>query len=490
MNGMQRLVIVISIMVCFGAVILTAAETYHIRVPFDDRSELETLTKLINIDSAEESEISAEVTAAEMQALQEAGFKWNTITTSPMATAATMCADDWVEDTSRSWNCYPTYQQYVAFLELIAHQYASICRLEVIGETTNEVRPHRLLALRISDHPGIEEDEPEVFLTSTMHGDETTGFVLLLQLINDLVEGYTADAEMTRIINEIDLVINPLANPDGTYAFSDDTVAGAIRFYTAANGANAQVNPNRNFPDPQAGQHPDGHPWWTETLAMMDFAELNNFVLSANFHGGAEVINYPWDTWSRRHADDQWLYTISRNWADAAQQDSPGGYMTQLDNGVTNGYDWYPVFGGRQDYMTYFHGSRELTVEISNTKLVAADELEAHWTYNRRAIYGFVNEALRGIRGLITTPDGQPIAADIEIIGHDIEADRSRIHNDPEVGDYHRLLLPGTYDLRFTAPGFETEDIGGIAVIDGEATRIDVVLQEKLPWRRGGRRVR
>ena len=51
---------------------------------------------------------------------------------------------------------------------------------------------------------------------------------------------------------------------------------------------------------------------------------------------------------------------------------------------------------------------------------------------------------------------------------------------DPEVGDFQRLLLPGLYDLRIEAEGYYSREIRGIAVIEGEATVVNVVLYPAL----------
>jgi hypothetical protein len=139
---------------------------------------------------------------------------------------------------------------------------------------------------------------------------------------------------------------------------------------------------------------------------MMAFAEERRIVLSANFHGGAEVVNYPWDTWARRHVDDAWLIHLSRGYADAVHAVAPAGYLTDLDNGITNGWDWYPVAGGRQDYMTWFRGGRETTIEISSTKLLPASQLDDQDGTGRAARLPGPDED--GIRGLVTDPGGEP----------------------------------------------------------------------------------
>ncbi|MEZ5196280.1 MAG: hypothetical protein R2764_07765 [Bacteroidales bacterium] len=42
------------------------------------------------------------------------------------------------------------------------------------------------------------------------------------------------------------------------------------------------VDLNRNYPDPEDGPHPDGEEWQAETIAFMQLAEENNFVMAAN----------------------------------------------------------------------------------------------------------------------------------------------------------------------------------------------------------------
>ncbi|MCW8985181.1 MAG: M14 family zinc carboxypeptidase [Thermoanaerobaculales bacterium] len=451
-----------------------------IRLEIGDRSELEQLTRLVSIENVRGHDVWAIATPRQLEKLRAAGWSWQIVPAASLAVEPGMCSEGWVDDAERSWTCYPSYPQYEALLHKFANDDPSLCRLVDLGPTTSLIHPHRLWALIVSDNPGDEENEPEVLLTSSMHGDETTGFVLMLRLIDHLLRGYGDDPDITELVDHTEIWINPLANPDGTYFGGNDTVADAIRSYTTTGGGDSGVDPNRNFPGFVGEHHPDGNPWWLETETMMALAESQTFVLSANFHDGVEVVNYPWDTVVRRHPDDLWFQNLARDWADLAQTDSPGGYMTDFDNGITNGYDWYPVDGGRQDFMTFFHGGREVTIELSETKLPPSEELDDFWSWNRRALLDFVNHAHEGIRGIVADPRGARLAATIEVLGVDREEDGSIARTDPDVGDYHRLLLPGLYDLRIEANGYHPQEIHGIAVAEGEATVVDVVLYPSL----------
>jgi hypothetical protein len=231
-----------------------------IRLEIEDRAELDSLTRMVSIDDVRGTSVWATAAPAQLARLRAAGYRWQVLDTGTTAKAATMCPEDWADDDGRSWSCYPSYEQYESLLQRLAADRPDLCRLVDLGPGANTVAPHRLWALVVSDNPGVAEDEPEVLLTSSMHGDETGGFVLLLRLAHHLLESYGADPQITGLVDGTEIWINPAANPDGTYFGGDDSVAGAIRFYATPSGGNSFVDPNRNFPDPQAGDHPDGRP--------------------------------------------------------------------------------------------------------------------------------------------------------------------------------------------------------------------------------------
>ncbi len=418
-----------------------ASEIYF-KFKIDSPTELAELTKLISIDNVIDDEVFAYANDEQWAMFLEKGYDYEIL-----PHPGTLLEDpkmSYDRDGMRDWDSYPTFEAYETMMYAFASDHPSLCRIVNAGYS---VEGRAILFAVISDNVNTEEDEPEVMYTGTMHGDETTGYIMTLRMIDSLLTAYGSDSLVTRMVDSCEIWINPLANPDGTYAGGNSSVSGATRY-----NANS-IDINRNFKDFEDGDHPDGNAWQDETVAMMNLAAAQSFVISGNYHGGAEVFNYPWDTWSTRHADDNWWDDVGRDFADSAQYYSPSGYMTDQDNGVTNGYDWYTISGGRQDYMNYFHHCREVTLEISSTKLPPASQMPDFWVYLRSSMFNYLEMALYGIRGIVTDQSsGDPVFAMIEVIGHD--QDSSQVVTDPDVGDYHRMIEAGTYDLIYSAVGY------------------------------------
>ncbi len=432
-----------------------------IKIRVQNPSDIAALSKIVSVDKIEGSDVIAYVNEKEFLRFLKTGFDYEVV---PRKAPENVKMSYSVKD-AMTWDNYPSYDTYVQLMYNFENMYPYLCRIYDAG-TTVEGR-HILFAV-ISDHVNEREPEPQFMYTATMHGDETAGYVLMLHLIDYLLSNYRSDAEIRNLVNNMEIWINPLANPDGTFAGGNDNVWGSTRY-------NANwVDLNRNFPDPEDGPHPDGESYQPETQAMMTLAEANNFIMSANFHGGAEVVNYPWDTWQRRHPDDAWFQLISREYADSCHANSPYGYMTDLDDGITNGYDWYSIAGGRQDYMNYFRHCREVTIELSSTKTLPASELLDHWNYNRAAFLHYMKQAMYGLQGVVTDSlTGEPIVAKITVVGHD--ADGSEVYSDT-TGRYSRPIKAGTYTVKVEAENYYTKTFENVEVTDFETTELNVEL--------------
>ena len=279
------------------------------------------------------------------------------------------------------WDFYPTYDAYISMMYQFESLYPDLCRIEVIGQSTNG---RDLLACVISDNGQLEPGESQFLYTSSMHGNELAGYPLMLRLIDYLLTNYGSLDQVTEMVNNLEIWINPLANPDGTYAGGNNSVFGATRYN--ANGTDL----NRNFSGPEFTPEE----YEVETLAFMDLANNYQFSMSANIHGGEEVCNYPWDYTFELHPKDEWWQMVCHEYADTAQFYSPPGYMENFDDGIVNGAVWYVISGGRQDYMNHFHDCLEFTLEISDEYILPESQLENWWQYNYRSLLNYMHQAI------------------------------------------------------------------------------------------------
>jgi hypothetical protein len=362
------------------------------------------------------------------------------------------------------WESYPTYTQYDSIMKSFAALYPSLCRLDTIGRSVNG---KLVLALKISANPGINEDEPRVFYTSSMHGDETGGYILMLHLADYLLKNYNTSGRVKNLVDNLEIWINPLANPDGTYG-TGNSITSPTRYN--ANGFDL----NRNFPDPFTPNTVKQR----ETLDMISFLRKHKFSLSVNFHSGNEVVNYPWDRWlSRIHADNFWFNSISRAYADTAHVYGGPAYMNFQDDGVTRGALWYVVYGGRQDFVTWELQGREVTIELDNQYVTPPARLSLLWQSNWRSLLGYLENALYGIHGNVSDINThKAVPARIYISGHD--KDSSQVYADSITGSFVRLISPGSWNLYITSPGYQPLLINNVIVTDRQRTNLTA---EMLP---------
>ncbi len=441
-----------------------ATERYF-SFPFQSKEQINQLTKIISIDKVTASTVFAYASRQDFEKFLNTNTKYKLLD-HPNTLFDAKMFDAKLKKTY-AWDKYLSYTDYVNLMYQFATDHPSICQVFSLGQS---VEGRELLVAKISDHITVSEAEPQFLYTGQMHGDELVNSILLLRLIDHLLTDYGSDDQVNRLVDNIEIWINPLANPDGLYAGGNTTVNGATRFN--ANG----IDINRNFPDPEGGNHPDGKSWQTETQIFMALAEAQHFVMSANTHSGAEVVNYPWDTWSRHTADDDWWQMVSHEYADLAQVNSPAGYMDGFDDGITNGYAWYPVAGGRQDYMNYFHHCREFTLEQSTEKYISESQLPDYWDYNRQALLNYLEQVRFGFRGSVTDTDtNDPILAKLEIDSHDF--DNSYIFSNTE-GYYYRPIKAGTYTLNFSADGYESKSVSSQSIADFDSKTVDVSLKK------------
>lgn len=143
-----------------------------------------------------------------------------------------------------------------------------------------------------------------------------------------------------------------------------------------------------------------------------------------------------------------------------------------FQDGITNGAAWYMIRGGMEDWNYRYASCNDVIVELSNIKRPPASQLPTFWSDNRQSMLSYAEAVHIGVRGMVTDrAAGEPLWAQIKAAGN-----KHAVFTDSDIGDYHRMLLPGVYDLTFNAPGYVSRTLTNIAVTDGPAVRIDVEL--------------
>ncbi|MCQ2264978.1 MAG: carboxypeptidase regulatory-like domain-containing protein [Bacteroidales bacterium] len=371
------------------------------------------------------------------------------------------------------WDRYPTYSVYCAMMDSFQRRYPSLCRVDtVLAETPNH---HSLLAAYIGSNMSGEATRPQFYLASSIHGDEQLGFVLSLRLIDYLLQHYSDDIQVQNIVNQIDVWICPIENPDGMYYRSDDVIGGWSWGGSGSQRSNANgFDLNRDFP--LIGQ-PTKDSYEPETQAIMEFAARHHFTMSASLHGGSELLNFPWDTWTESqcsHADSDWWWLIGRAFADTCHKYASSTYFMDEYDGVTPGGDWYVITGSQQDYMNYYQRVRESTIEISDDKSPDGDELPEYWNSLKASFLHYIEACLNGITGMVADSiTGEPLEAKVWVENHDVN--NSDVYSHLPEGKYFRPIKSGLYDVTFSADGYQSKTVS-VQVVDGCAQQLDVQL--------------
>lgn len=428
--------------------------------------EVDSLSDIISIDRFDGKSVTAYANITEFEEFLKTGKYFEIIENHDGAKSLNMA---YSVSEMINWNKYPTYEVYVEMMQKFANDFPEICSLDTIGYS---VQNRVLLAVKISDNVKEDEVEPKFFYSGQMHGDELVCGMLFLRLIDHLLNEYGSDTQITDLVNGLQIYINPISNPDGMYYGGNADVSKSRRY-----NANS-IDLNRNFPRID-GSITIIEP---EIQAMIDYAGKHNFLMSANSHSGAEVINYPFDDISTLPADVDWWKIVCREYATNVQENSPYGYFDDLDNGVTNGYAWYSISGSRQDYMNYFRNCREVTMELSNSKLVDSDLLPDFWNYNKKAFLDYMQQTTYGLRGIVTdSTTGEPLLAKVLVENHDNL--NSHVYSSLLHGDYYRLLFEGNYNITFSSEGYESKTFEISVenykqqILDVELNKIETIIE-------------
>jgi hypothetical protein len=328
---------------------------------------------------------------------------------------------------------YETPEQLEQEIEDLHAQYPQQTQVFDIGRS---VEGRKLLVLKISANAAVDEVKPEFKYISSMHGDEITGRQLMMMLAKDLLSNYKKDPEITSLVDNTEIFIMPSMNPDGTH------------YQQRANAHGVDLN--RAFPDfttDDDKDSPDGRE--PEVQAIMKFQKAHNIAMSANFHGGSEVVNYMWDAQPAKHPFDSLLVDLAHDYANRVDYIKASD---EFQDGITNGYDWYQVLGGMQDWSYHWYNDLQFTIELSNQKWPSFSKMGYYYEKNKDAMIQFIRDVHTGAGFKLDQPN---LSGDATLY---------RIENDTKtnLGTYHfthsefyKVLPVGEYSFDIKADSAE-----------------------------------
>lgn len=347
-------------------------------------------------------------------------------------------------------NYVPTNEQMGDMLEGLEETHPNIAKYFSWGSSVDGRTLHGIV---ISDNVNTHEAEPEVRLSSTMHGDEVPGLVNCVNLAYYLCEHYGRPGfeDVTDLVDNFEIHLMPGHNPDGT--------AGHTRY----NSHGVDLNRNFDLPD---GTHTVLE---QENRHFKDYANSHHFVASINYHTGALVMNYPWDYTYTLAPDNDAMIKMSL----AYSTTNVPMYNGSFPQGITNGADWYVVQGSLQDWVYDQTDCIDITGEVSNIKWPANSAFVGLWNDNRESMMSYIRTTRDGsIHGIVTDEDtGMPLDARVTLIGN------SKVtHTDPANGDYYKMADTGIYDIMFESIGYVTQTVTDVDHVWGTGSVVDVAM--------------
>ena len=201
-----------------------------------------------------------------------------------------------------------TYSEMVDFLDSLHTEFPSITTEKDSIGTTWEGRT--IWAMKISDSPDLDEDEPEVLFDALHHARETITLSVLLNFMRFLCGEYGNDPHATFLVDQREIWFIPVVNPDG-YVYNE-TIApngGGMwrknRRDDAVTAPDVGVDLNRNYAVGFGGAGSSGSTYdetyrgpnafsEPETQTVRDFIVSRNFVTHNSYHSVMGVVLFPW----------------------------------------------------------------------------------------------------------------------------------------------------------------------------------------------------
>ncbi|MEV7612461.1 M14 family metallopeptidase [Streptomyces sp. NPDC089799] len=183
---------------------------YRIHGPSTPADRTALLRHGVSIDEVDDHTVVVSADTVQARTLRSLGYKLEALAGPPDRSLPGIAASpmDFPSADSR----YHNYAEASAEIDQRIAQYPNIMSKRVIGKS---YQGRDLVAIKISDNVGTDENEPEVLFTAHQHAREHLTVEMALYLLREFGEDYGTDARVTNMVNGREIWIIPDLNPDG-----------------------------------------------------------------------------------------------------------------------------------------------------------------------------------------------------------------------------------------------------------------------------------
>ncbi|QIB43832.1 M14 family metallopeptidase [Streptomyces aureoverticillatus] len=198
----------------------------------------------VSIDEASDHAVVVTADAAQAKKLRALGYKLKVLPAPPARTDGKRVE---VRDFPPADARYHNYAEMTAEIDQRIQQYPSLMSKRVIGKS---YQGRDIVAIKISDNVGTDENEPEVLFTHHQHAREHLTVEMALYLLRELGAGYGTDARIKKMLDSREIWIVPDMNPDGG---EYDIATGSYRSWrlnrqpNSGGATGTDLNRNWNF---------------------------------------------------------------------------------------------------------------------------------------------------------------------------------------------------------------------------------------------------
>ncbi len=430
-------------------------ERYLIRVKGEEKKLRDLASKPLDFASlAIKDYMDVIVTASELKELLATGFQIEI--RQREAEAAAQGFDP----------LYHTYEQTVNLLHQAEISYPMLAKVWLIGHSTRFGWP--IYALKISDNVLVDEDEPAFLIDGMHHAREPLGNEICLAFIDYLLTHHALDPKVTRWVNEYEIWVIPILNPEGYKYIVDNNLASPWwRKNLRDNNNNGRIDPdydgvdlNRNYDYNWYYGGSTNPADWTyrgpyafsekETQAKRNLAMKEKFVASVSYHSYGEEVMYCW-SWPNtgvRAPDHELIYELASEMARRIKNEAgTGNYTLARLSGANQSPIW--MYGAL--------GTLEFLIETGTSFIPPGYKIKTIVEANLEALF-YLLDRLQGpgISGLILDSiTRQPVEAEVSVVEVDDFQYIQPRTNEARTGRFTRLLRPGKYTLYLAAPYYQ-----------------------------------